>query len=161
MGGCKEQSVCLNQRAQNFAAGYGYRSHANNQCRPESNAEVSVCRNCCKGKNCWGTDTYDFVLNGQSTVEDWLKDRGVGRDTSMEQKTNTYGGSSGGNYGSSGSHGNNNGQHYNNMSGPSNGHNNNNNNYGANNNNNNNYGATNMGSNGYKAPATGGNNYKA
>merc|ERR1712003_236954 len=140
--GCKEQSVCLNQRAQNFNAGYGYRTHANNQCRPESNAEVSVCRNCCKGKNCWGTNTYNFVLNAKSTVEDWIKDRGVGRDTSMEKKP-TYGGSSSGSYGSSGM-GNNNGQHYNNMSGPSNG-----------------YKAPATGGNNYKAPATGGNNYKA
>merc|ERR1712003_21863 len=94
--GCKEQSVCLNQRAQNFGAAGGYRGHSNNQCRPGYNAEVSVCRNCCKGQNCWGTNTYNFVLNGQSTIEDWLADRGLGRDTSMDKKTTmtTYGGSS-------------------------------------------------------------------
>lgn len=45
-----------------------------NQCQPKASEGPSVCRSCCKGKNCWGTNANNFVLRPESTVGDWMKD---------------------------------------------------------------------------------------
>ena len=45
-----------------------------NQCKPTAKEGVSVCRNCCKGKNCWGTRVKDFVLGPESSKAEWEAD---------------------------------------------------------------------------------------
>ena len=58
------------------------------QCRPSAEDGPSVCRSCCKGKNCWGDDKNPFVLDDQSSVADWKKDY-IG-DKNEQQNKNQY-----------------------------------------------------------------------
>jgi len=84
--GCKDESTCLNQKYNNFL---GQRPNQH-QCKPESTQGPSVCRSCCKGKNCWGDDKNPFKLTEESTIADWKKDY-IGDKKDEPKKPNQYG----------------------------------------------------------------------